>query len=203
MPHCPACDEFFTGTRESVGARCPYCRQPLYERPNWAWKFAREELGVCAVHPDSKAVATCRRCGNFLCPVCRTRWRGRLLCVECAGRGAEADQAAPTEARTHMIHAVVAMALGVAGWGLTLLGFLLAAAAAGLGEQNGIGLAMLSLLTLCVAPLPAFVGLGQAVAALRIRGSHLVVAVTGLILCGLQVGALLGLLTFALLWWRG
>jgi hypothetical protein len=62
---------------------------------------------------------------------------------------------------------------------------------------------MLSLLALCVAPLPAFVGLGQAVAALRIRGNHLVVATIGLIMSGLQVGALIGLLTFSLLWGRG
>jgi hypothetical protein len=203
MPHCPSCHEFFTGTRESVGARCPYCRKPLYERPEWAWRSAREEVGVCAVHPDSTAVATCRRCGNFLCTVCRTRWRGRLLCVECAGRGVEAEQAAPTEARTHMIHAIVAAALGVGSWGLTLLGFVLALAGVGLGPEKGVGLLMLSLLALCVAPLPAFVGLGQAVAALRIRGNHLVVATIGLIMSGLQVGALIGLLTFSLLWGRG
>ena len=120
--------------------------------------------------------------------------------MECAGRGAEVDQAAPTEARTHMVHAVVALALGVGSWGLTLLAIVLLLAAAGLGEQNGIGLVMLSLLSACSAPLPAFVGLGQAVAALRIRGSHLVIATTGLIMCGLQVGALLGVLTFRLLW---
>jgi hypothetical protein len=103
-----------------------------------------------------------------------------------------------------MVHAIVAAILGVAGWGLTLLGLVLVLVGAGLGpDRGGIGVTMLGMFALCGSPLPAFVGLGQAVAALRIRGTHLVVAAIGLILSGLQVGVLLGLVTFGLLFFRG
>jgi len=41
--------------------------------------------GPCATHPDSPSVATCQRCGNFMCDACSARGL-RSLCPACIAR---------------------------------------------------------------------------------------------------------------------
>ena len=60
MLDCRHCGEYLRGDATRFGARCPRCREPLYERPD-ALRRQREaqesQGGVCAVHPGNIAVA--------------------------------------------------------------------------------------------------------------------------------------------------
>src|SRR5438874_606425 len=104
MPRCPSCREYLRGSRERLGARCPYCHDPLYEKPSVPERVIdptdASENG-CAAHPHNLAVGICQRCGNYLCTICRTRWRGRSICTACVERALEARETPPEEARAH------------------------------------------------------------------------------------------------------
>ena len=94
MPKCPSCRAVLSGSRETLGARCPRCREPLYEWHDGSENEARalrpaEEAGRCALHPGNAAVGTCQRCGNYLCAVCWSRWRQHSLCIACLERALE------------------------------------------------------------------------------------------------------------------
>src|SRR5947209_7231137 len=103
MPRCPACDEWLRGEPEQIGARCPFCRMPLYERPEvFKPRPASAPDSVCTLHPGNPAVGTCARCGNFQCDLCRTRWRGRPVCIACVNRALEANETRPEEVRAQL-----------------------------------------------------------------------------------------------------
>jgi hypothetical protein len=192
MARCRECGERLPADPDRCGARCPACREPLYAAP----RVRRGSTdGQCAVHPENAAVGTCGRCGNYLCAVCRTRWRERWLCAACVDLALERNEAAPAEARAHLRQALLALGLGVASWMIFLLGTVLVAAAMG-GGQTGVFL--LAGLTILASPLPSLVGLGQAIAAIRARGDHMILATLGLLLTGLNVGAFIGLLSFSI-----
>src|SRR6266540_1848477 len=115
MPWCPACRRQFRGTPDRVGARCPRCREPLYERGDPP-RRPGEGVAACATHPDNAAAGTCQRCGNFACTICRTRWRDRVLCGACLERELESNAAAPDEARMQTLQAVLSLVFAVGGW---------------------------------------------------------------------------------------
>ncbi len=197
MSRCPSCDYPLPEDRERTGARCSRCRDPLYEPPGRHSRPAREGEGACAVHAGRESVGTCGRCGNYLCAVCRTPWRDRILCPACVERALESREAAPEQARAHARQAVLAVCLGGGAW---LLSGLMLALAAGLSGATGrpqIGLMLLAGLVLLGDVFPAALGLGQAVAALRTRGNHMILATIGLILSGLYLGAFIGLVTWS------
>ncbi len=205
MPKCPSCRAVLSGSREALGARCPRCREPLYEWHEGAETSARatrpaEESGRCALHGSNAAVGTCQRCGNYLCAVCWTRWRKRSLCIACLERVLEANEAAPEEVRAHLRQAVLAVIFGLAAWGLALLAILLmaGATAGGLEQEPNMGLIVVGFLLLLASPLPAVLGVGQGSAAIRIRGDHMILATAGLLLSGLHVGVFIGMFAFAL-----
>jgi len=91
---CLSCHEPLREEPERIGARCPHCRQPLFEDPRQAAPAAPAAgASVCATRPQNAAVGTCQRCGNFLCAVCRTRWRNQAVCIACVERALEAKEA--------------------------------------------------------------------------------------------------------------
>ena len=114
MRRCPACGEYLEGDRDRIGARCPYCRLPLYERPERFKPRPPDTENFCTAHPQNPAVGACQRCGNFQCDLCRSRWRDRSLCVACVNRMLEANEMAPEEARAHLVQSVLALVLGIA-----------------------------------------------------------------------------------------
>jgi hypothetical protein len=113
-------------------------------------------------------------------------------------RALEANEAPPEEVRAHLRQAVLGLVFGLAAWGMALVAFLLVAVAlgAGNGEPN-FGAMALGSLILLASPVPALLGVGQAAAAIRGRGDHLILATTGLLLSGLHAGAVVGLFLFA------
>jgi hypothetical protein len=194
MAICHECGERLPAEPDRTGARCPYCREPLYdERPGR--RRRPPEDGQCAVHAENPALGTCARCGNYLCAVCRTRWRERWLCAACVDLALERRDAAPAEESAHLRQSLLALGLGVLSWVIFLGGFAMAGAGFAGGSQ---GLMILGGFTLFVGPLPAAVGLGQAIAAIRARGDHMILATLGLVLSGVNVGVFIGIFSFGI-----
>jgi hypothetical protein len=195
MIECRHCREVISGPPDRYGARCPRCREPLYERAGGQWRQREEatEAGArCAIHPNNPSVGVCQRCGNFLCGVCRTRWLDRALCLACIERALESREVRPEDARAHRRQAVMALLFGVCAWLLLMLGglpFLL--------SSHMSGLLVLSGLVALASLLPALFGVGQGAAAIRARGERMILATCGLILCGALVGLLLGGMLFS------
>jgi hypothetical protein len=201
MPRCPSCDYSLPDDRDRVGARCPNCRDPLYEPPGRVGRPAREGEGQCPVHPGVETVGTCRRCGNYLCEVCRTRWRESILCAACVQRALEAKEATPELDSAHRRQALTSLFLGVGVWGVMIVGFVIiamlaAASQAGGGEGAAVlaGLAMMACFG--VAGLMSVFGIGSGASALRPRGPHMMLATGGLLLSCLFLGAMIGFITF-------
>jgi hypothetical protein len=183
-----------------MGARCPNCRDPLYEPPTRLSRPARPGESVCAVHPGREAVGSCGRCGNYACEVCRTPWRDASLCAACVDRILEKREALPAQVRAHKRQAILAVWLGAGAWLLSVLAFVLFGLTASSGN---IGAAMAMFLVFLVAlPVSSCAGViavGQAVAALRTRGPHMILSTIGLVLGALYVGALMGFLSLSIM----
>ena len=195
MRRCLDCGERLPDDPERCGARCPACREPLYDQPA-PRRRGQEDDGRCPVHPDNPALGTCGRCGNYLCDTCRTRWRDRWLCAACVDLALERKEAVPAEASAHLRQALLALGLGVASWALFLFALLVAGAVA--GGARGPGPAMLVGLIVLVSPVPSVIGVGLGAAAIRARGDHMILATIGLVLSGLNVGVFIGLLSFGI-----
>ncbi|HZY83554.1 MAG TPA: hypothetical protein VFE78_01875 [Gemmataceae bacterium] len=198
MPRCPSCDYPLPSDRERLGARCPNCRDPLYEPPGRYGRPARDGEGACAAHPGVEVVGTCARCGNYLCEVCRTRWRDGILCAACVDRALGSGEAPPEQKRAQLRQVLLSLGLGVAAWGLSFAAWLLAVLVTGASGQLNFGLVFLMVVVFLGDMILAALGLGQAAAALRARGNAMILATVGLVLNGLYLGALLGLFTFTI-----
>src|SRR5262245_18311541 len=120
MPRCPHSREPLP---VRASARCAYCHESRFEPSGPQVRSPGPEDGRCAIHPENAAVATCQRCGNYLCPICRTRWRDQALCIACVDRALDAKEQAPEETRAHRRQAILALVLGLGAWGVLLAGF--------------------------------------------------------------------------------
>jgi hypothetical protein len=203
MALCPSCDYPIPDDRERVGARCPNCRDPLYEPPGRFGRPVREGEGACSVHPECESVGPCGRCGNFMCETCRTRWRDQILCAACVDRALESKEAAPEQSRTHFRQALMALGFGVGAWALGVVGFIVAVVAVlAAGGQPTTATAAIAGLIIMVMFLAggavAMFGIGQAIAVLRVRGSHMALATIGLTVGGLFIGMFIGLFALSI-----
>lgn len=196
---CESCGERVRGEAEQIGARCPQCRDPLYEDPRIARGSdpGQPEGSRCNSHPQNAAIGPCQRCGNFMCAVCRTRWHNQAICLPCVERGLGAQETLPAEARAHTRQAVLAIVFGIVAWVITL-GAVVVMVIGMSGKEPNVGLVGLGFLALLVTPLPALLGVGQGAAAIRARGDHMILATIGLLLSGLHTGVVLGLFSLAL-----
>lgn len=204
MARCAACRAYLPEDREQTGARCRQCGEALYEPPRYTRPPGPDE-GRCATHEQNAATGTCQRCGNYLCPTCRTHWREQVVCVACIERALEAQERTPLEAKAHLRQAVLALVFGIGGWLALLGGLLLLIVGIGLaasGENvGGVIVAFLGAMVLLCSVLLSAQGIGQGAAAIRTRGDHMIMATTGLVLSGLHAGALIGLFCFGI--WQG
>lgn len=193
MSHCASCDYPLPYDRERLGARCPNCRDPLYEPPGRVSRPVHEGEGACALHAGREAAGTCSRCGNYFCEVCRTRWRDQILCTACVERALVSREATPEQARTHFRQALLGLLMGLSAWVFFILGMLMAgvAAIADSGSINPIVILFILFLFIS-AMLLGVMGTGHAVAALRTRGQHMILATSALLIGGLFLGVFLG-----------
>jgi hypothetical protein len=192
MIECRQCHELIRGDAEAIGSRCPRCRMPLYERVQLPRRLNPGESGAsCAVHPGMHAVGPCQRCGAFMCFVCRTRWYEQAVCPACIERVLTSNEPAPEDLAAHRRQAVLSVVFAVAGWALFLLGGL------PLILQDGrphSGTAMFGTLMVLASFVPALFGVGQAAAAIRVRGGRMKLATSGLIGAGAHLGIMVGFL---------
>ncbi len=194
MARCPSCDYPLSEDRERLGSRCPSCRDPLYDPPNRLARPVRTGEPACSVHPGNESIGTCARCGNGYCETCRSRWANQVLCVACVERILASGADAPEQVRSHFRQALLSLVLGLCAWLLAGLAFLVLLATTPPGGNSSTPAHFLFIVVLLAAGTTALFGVGQGAAALRIRGKHMILATSGLILGGLYVGILMGFL---------
>lgn len=204
MARCPHCDQTLPADRRLVGARCPVCRDPLDEPAGRQSRPSRQEEASCAAHPGMESVGFCARCNRSLCEVCRTPWRGLIVCAACVDRALARGEAvlAPTgEAADNTAGARRRQgwtSLGFAGlaWLLGTLAVLTLQYNDRLTDRRVVGVTLAALALLAGAVLPAAAGVGQALATLR-RGSA-ALALVGLVLGALYIGVVVAVATLTL-----
>ena len=196
MARCPSCDYPLPENRERVGARCPSCRDPLYEPPGRFARAARPGEAACAAHPQNESVGPCGRCGNYLCEVCRTRWRDQVLCTACTERALGSPEASPEQAKSAFRQALLSLLLGIGAWVTAILVFVLFAVVLASSGPT-LPLLVLFVLGFVGAAVPAVFSIGQAVTVLRARVNHMLMATAGLVLSGLYVAVIIGYFVLA------
>ncbi|MBI3410392.1 MAG: hypothetical protein HY040_18800 [Planctomycetes bacterium] len=188
MIECRYCRDAFGTPTEKIGARCPTCRMPLFERDRH--KAPPIDLGPCALHKDKTAHGKCQQCGKLICPVCRTRWDDRIICTSCMD-AVLSKEPNPRLVRTLDRQAGWSVALATVGWLVLLMTFWpLSALSQGLTQGQATAASLLFLFSF----LPALCAAGQGAACIRARGRRLTLATCGVSLAGAQLGLLLGLL---------
>lgn len=198
MPRCPHCDYPVPDDRERVGARCPNCRDPLYEPALRFSRRSREGEASCVMHPGMESVSVCARCNQHLCEACRTRWRNVIICGACVDRALATGEARPAQTTSVAQQSVGGLLLGVGAWLTAGMAWGLLRAVTGSDSDTATVCSFIAVLMLALAVPLATTGVGQAVAALRMPSDRAVLAGVALVVGGSYVGLLLGLATLAL-----
>jgi hypothetical protein len=185
--------------RDRGGARCPSCHDPLYEPPGRFARAAREGETACALHPGNESIGPCGRCGNYLCEVCRTRWREQVLCPTCVERALGSNEVSPEQTRSEFRRAIISVISGGGAWVVGVVAIIFCAVLASSADNPGafVLITLFLLGGLLLAAAAAVFGAGFALAVLRARGSHMILATFGLLLSGLYLGFLVGLFSFS------
>jgi hypothetical protein len=106
----------------------------------------------------------------------------------------EAGAVLPGAARDHRRQAVLALLFGILAWVASVGGILLVIG--GVNQANEGWMAM-GVLIFFGAPLGSVIGIGQAAAAIRARGDHMILATIGLLIGGLHAGMMVGMVTLS------
>lgn len=190
MVDCRYCRDSFRKPVETIGARCPTCRMPLFEKEKQRPPVV--DLGFCSLHKDNSAVAKCQRCGRMMCSVCRTRWDEEIVCPGCLDLSLQKGDMTPRQEQMQNRAAVWSLLMALGGWFFLLLTFWpLSNLFKGTPERSPANFAGILLV---LGALFAVVAIGQAAACIRIRGKRLAIATWGLSLAGLHLGLCLGIL---------
>jgi hypothetical protein len=190
MIECRHCRDVFRQPIDKIGARCPTCRLPLFEKDRHRAPVV--DLGPCAVHGGNVAAAKCQRCGKMMCALCRTRWEEEIVCAQCLDQSLRDGASSPSQVRGRKRQAALSLALAIMGWLVLLLALWpLAALFRGSPDRSP---ATLTLMLYFGSFFFAAFALGQGIASIRDRGPRLAIATCGLSLAGLQLGVCLGLM---------
>lgn len=189
MIECRYCRDVFRKSPEKIGARCPTCRMPLFDKERQRTPVV--DLGPCAEHKEVSAVAKCQRCARMMCAACRTRWDEEIACPACLDKALTAGETNPRQVRTQNAQALRSLLLALGGWGLYFLTMWpLSALIRGTGGKD---LATFTALLFLASLLPALFAIGQGVSCIRTRGQRLGLASWGVSLAGVHLGLALGL----------
>ena len=110
-------------------------------------------------------------------------------------------ESAPELEKTHSRQAFWSLGLGIGVWGFSVIAFVIMSIIAAAMQANGTEPTVAGavfILALLPSPLIALFGIGAGAAALRARGSHMLLATTGFLLSSLYMGGLIGFFTFAI-----
>lgn len=188
MVECRHCRAFFETPPEEIGARCPDCKMPLFERPE---RPRREiESGTCVHHPTVPGTSNCSRCQARLCATCRTRWHEDNLCLACVEASLAAGERHPREVKARRMMAIRGFVLALAGALLFLLGIWILYSSR--VDPTGGGVAW-SLVLIILGIFPCAIGLGQGMAVVLVRGPLLRLATAAVAVAASQIGLTVGL----------
>ncbi|HVR38462.1 MAG TPA: hypothetical protein VMU84_05150 [Thermoanaerobaculia bacterium] len=109
-PACPRCAKPLNHADLHDGdAICPYCKHPFEtrvfqprQRDNAVLQLAQsgpEEGTPCAYHARNAAVASCERCGVFICSLCEMAIDAGKFCPSCFDRMAQEQAGGATQTR--------------------------------------------------------------------------------------------------------
>lgn len=196
MIECPSCFRVFRQAPEKLGARCPKCRMPFYEDPSKRRKTPDKDYGPCTQHPESASVALCSRCNAPVCQSCRTRWHEEIVCPQCVDLSLADDEPSPLEAQMQGKQAWISMILAASGWLLLLMTF----APLSTFHQGTVAptIRFVTYSLFLGSLMPAAFALGFAIAGVRLRGSHGVLATCALVTAGCQLGLTFGIIVLNL-----
>lgn len=197
MLECPHCYRVFRSNPEKLGARCPKCRMPMFEKGPKR-NAPDKDLGPCAKHPANAAVARCNRCTKLLCTACRTRWHDEPTCPECIELSIASGEPTAQETQRQQQQAWTGIVMAVVGWFSALAIFWpLASLHSASGTLLGFWL-VLGTVFFSFSFAPALLAVGYSAAALRLRGPSKALATCGLVGAGLQLGILVGIVVLNL-----
>src|SRR5438309_1815807 len=114
MIACRHCREVFRQSLDEIGARCPKCRLPLFEKERSRPPVV--DLGPCAAHEGNSAVAKCQRCGKMMCALCRTRWDEEIICSACLDEALQKGDVRPGLRRAQNRQARASVVIALLGW---------------------------------------------------------------------------------------
>ena len=194
MVECRNCRAVFETPPEKIGARCPDCKVPLFERLE---RPKREvESGSCSVHADLPGVGVCDRCKSRFCGLCRTRWHEKNLCLACVEKSLAAGEEHPRELKSRRRLAVVGSInafLGAALWIVAMLVFY----STRLSPTPTAAAWAVALML--IGLIPATIAIGLTTSVLLARGPLFRLATSGIAVAATQIGLTLGLLVVNLL----
>lgn len=194
MIECRNCRAYFRQTPEQIGARCPDCRMPLFEKDERP-RPGEATTGYCDKHARSPAAAACERCGAKVCAACKTRWNDATLCIDCQTRSVEAGEPHPRELRSEGNQAIVAFLLGIAASIFAVLAYAILWSS----SQPNLGSASIWWVTLILIGLiPAFLAVGQGLSAALGRSPLRFWGLSGLLLGAAHIGLTAGLIVLNL-----
>jgi hypothetical protein len=194
MVECRHCRASFEVEPEQIGARCPDCKLPLFERSD---RPKREvESGVCAFQGVVPGVCNCSRCHRRLCSNCRTRWHDENLCLRCVEDSSAAHETHPREIRTLRMQSIRGFVLALIGAFIFTLGLWILYASR---NDPSSGASAWSVVLMLVGVIPGVVALGQGAAVVLKRGPLLNLATSTVALASSQIGLTIGL-AFINLW---
>lgn len=123
-PVCPRCSKAiaFDAVRDG-DVICPHCERDfearVFQPPRRIVRVAAVDTGVesatpCANHPRNAAVASCERCGIFVCSLCELEIGGSRYCPSCFDRLSQ-EGTLPTAALRFRDYASLSLATGLGG----------------------------------------------------------------------------------------
>jgi hypothetical protein len=188
MIECRSCRGLFRVAADKVGARCPRCHMPLFERSE---RLSPRDsgLGTCPQHAGAVGVAVCQQCARPMCVACRTRWFGLMMCPACVEAALSSDEPNPRELRRLSARAAWSFVLALVGWIIAALVLLLLL----VQHRASSGNVTLALVLGVFSMIPAAFAVGQGCAVVLVRGPRDRLAATGMVMSGAHLGLLLGL----------
>ncbi len=194
MIECRHCHNVAGRAGEAVGARCPTCRMPLFEKDRQRPPVV--DLGPCALHNENGAVAKCQRCGKMMCALCRTRWEEAYVCSTCLDGALKKGDANPRVVQGQFRRARSSVLLALLAWAVFVLARWLLTAL--FRESPERGTATFTLILFFSSMFLAIYAIGQAAACIRVRSQSTVLATVGFSLAGLELGVCLGMVVLNL-----
>jgi hypothetical protein len=195
MIECRHCREVFRQPVETIGARCPTCRMPLFEKDRHRQPVV--DLGPCAVHTSNNAAAKCQRCGKMMCVLCRTRWAEEFICSGCLDQLLLEGQTSPRLNQAQNRQAKLSVVFAFMGWAVLILALWpLAALLRSNPDKNP---ATFAVVLFFASLFFALFAIGQGAACIRTRGRRLTLATIGVVAASIHLGIAFGVMVLNLI----